>query len=121
MTHRGRDKWDKVKTVQMLRESATEELEATMFWFKECPRCSGDLYQDRDQYGSFVTCFQCGLTRDVSKLAGGPLEISAEPALAPPLPKWEGGKRRRLSHGGRHFARTFAFEEESSAESVAPR
>ena len=92
-----------------------------MFWLKECPRCSGDLYKDHDQYGSFVTCMQCGLTRDVSRRVGGTLEISAEPALAPTLPKWEGGKRRRISHGGRHVARTFTFEEASSAESVALR
>ncbi|MFQ6027112.1 MAG: hypothetical protein ACE5Q6_06450 [Dehalococcoidia bacterium] len=36
-----------------------------MFYFKACPKCSGDLYLDKDQYGTFVECVQCGLVRDV--------------------------------------------------------
>ncbi|MFQ6026509.1 MAG: hypothetical protein ACE5Q6_03220 [Dehalococcoidia bacterium] len=36
-----------------------------MFYFKACPKCCGDLYVDRDQYGTFVECVQCGLVRDV--------------------------------------------------------
>lgn len=31
-----------------------------MLWFKECPKCEGDLYMDRDMYGPFVCCVQCG-------------------------------------------------------------
>jgi hypothetical protein len=31
-----------------------------MFWLKGCPRCGGDLYRDRDIYGQFVACLQCG-------------------------------------------------------------
>ena len=31
-----------------------------MFWTKRCPRCRGDLYGDRDPYGFFVACVQCG-------------------------------------------------------------
>ena len=30
-----------------------------MFWFKACPKCYGDLYSDRDVYGSYVACLQC--------------------------------------------------------------
>lgn len=30
------------------------------FWFKSCPRCKGDLYEDTDFYGRFVSCIQCG-------------------------------------------------------------
>ncbi len=30
-----------------------------MFWFKACPRCHGDLYQETDAYGPYVTCLQC--------------------------------------------------------------
>ena len=36
-----------------------------MFYFKACPKCSGDLHLDKDQYGSFIECVQCGLVRDV--------------------------------------------------------
>jgi hypothetical protein len=31
-----------------------------MMWFKRCPRCHGDLYGNRDVYGRYVACFQCG-------------------------------------------------------------
>jgi hypothetical protein len=32
-----------------------------MLWLKCCPRCnSGDLYESRDMYGSYVACLQCG-------------------------------------------------------------
>jgi hypothetical protein len=31
-----------------------------MLWLKCCSRCKGDLYQDSDVYGIYVTCFQCG-------------------------------------------------------------
>ncbi len=90
-----------------------------MVWLKDCPRCSGDLYVDQDQYGSFVSCLQCGLNREVCSQPGEPLEIAADPALPSPLPQWQGTKRRRLSHGGRHFAKTLSFGEEAQAQSVA--
>ena len=90
-----------------------------MFWFKGCPRCSGDLYQDQDQYGPFITCMQCGFSKDTPGSVEGPLEISVEPVPGPSIPRSEGDKRRRLSHGGRHFSRTFAFGGESTSGSVA--
>ena len=32
-----------------------------MVWFKCCPRCTtGDLSEERDQYGKYVICLQCG-------------------------------------------------------------
>ena len=31
-----------------------------MFWLKSCPRCFGDLYEDTDKYGKFISCMQCG-------------------------------------------------------------
>ena len=31
-----------------------------MFWLKCCPKCAGDLYEDRDLYGSQRACLQCG-------------------------------------------------------------
>ncbi len=79
-----------------------------MFWFKGCPRCNGDLYRDRDQYGDFVTCAQCGFSKDLPQSTTGLLMITADPVPAPSVPRWESGKRRRVSHGGRHFTRTLA-------------
>ena len=31
-----------------------------MFWLKCCPRCEGDLYEDKDTYGRYLACLQCG-------------------------------------------------------------
>ncbi len=32
------------------------------YWFKECPRCQGDLRQEGDIHGSYIACMQCGYT-----------------------------------------------------------
>lgn len=77
-----------------------------MFWFKGCPRCTGDLYEDRDQYGPFITCVQCGFSKDIMEKLEAPLNINPDPLPTPVAPQSEGGKRRRLSHGGRHFSRS---------------
>lgn len=31
-----------------------------MFWLHSCPKCGGDLYEQRDQYGPYIACVQCG-------------------------------------------------------------
>ena len=85
-----------------------------MFWFKRCPRCSGDLFEENDQYGHFITCMQCGFSKDAVEPMTDPDEICLEPIAAPVVPKFEGGKRRRISHGGRHFARTLYPGDETS-------
>ena len=84
-----------------------------MFWFKKCPRCSGDLYEEKDQYGHFITCMQCGFSKDAEERLADSSDISLEPAAAPVVPKFDGGKRRRISHGGRHFDRTLYPREEA--------
>lgn len=90
-----------------------------MFWFKLCPRCTGDLFEDRDQYGSFVTCMQCGFHKDVPTDQQGPFTITTEPVPAPVVSQSDGTKRRRISHGGRHFAETFAFKAGAVSETAA--
>ena len=85
-----------------------------MFWFKRCPRCSGDLFEESDQYGRFITCMQCGFSKDTVEALTDPDDISVAPIAAPAVPKFEGGKRRRISHGGRHFARTLYPGDEAS-------
>ena len=35
-----------------------------MLYLKSCPRCSGDMYLDRDYYGAFKECLQCGFVAD---------------------------------------------------------
>jgi len=38
-----------------------------MAWweFKSCPRCDGDMFIDRDLYGWYEQCIQCGHVRDL--------------------------------------------------------
>lgn len=31
-----------------------------MFWLKCCPRCGGDLYLNKDIWGRYLACVQCG-------------------------------------------------------------
>ena len=31
-----------------------------MLWLKGCPRCDGDLHEERDMYGEYTACLQCG-------------------------------------------------------------
>ena len=90
-----------------------------MFWFKKCPRCSGDLYADYDQYGQYITCAQCGFSKDLVQNGEELSVITAEPVPAPMVLDSNSGKRRRLSHGGRHFARTLAMGSMASAETAA--
>jgi len=38
-----------------------------MAWwkFKSCPRCDGDMFIARDQYGWYKDCIQCGYRHDL--------------------------------------------------------
>ncbi len=36
------------------------ERAAGMLYLKDCPRCAGDIYADRDEYGAYRQCLQCG-------------------------------------------------------------
>jgi len=31
-----------------------------MIWFKDCPRCNGDLTRGSDVHGEYMSCVQCG-------------------------------------------------------------
>ena len=73
-----------------------------MFWLKQCPRCNGDLIAERDSYGAFISCMQCGLSKDIKGSKIDPSQMSLESVPAPTVPQSDSGVRRRLSHGGRH-------------------
>ena len=47
-----------------------------MLKLKGCPKCSGDVQLDRDQYGWYEQCFQCGYLRDLPDIA----EVEQQPA-----------------------------------------
>lgn len=36
-----------------------------MFYLKACTKCQGDLTLDKDVYGDFLKCMQCGTLIDV--------------------------------------------------------
>jgi hypothetical protein len=32
------------------------------YWLKECPKCHGDLREEANTFGPYITCMQCGYT-----------------------------------------------------------
>tara|TARA_B100000749_G_C18237957_1_gene387110 strand:+ start:197 stop:382 length:186 start_codon:yes stop_codon:yes gene_type:complete len=38
-----------------------------MLKLKACPRCKGDLHSNRDMYGSYDECLQCGYMQDIEE------------------------------------------------------
>jgi|TARA_Y100000310_G_C20483534_1_gene715821 hypothetical protein len=37
---------------------------------KECPRCHGDVHTNRDMYGTYKECLQCGYMLDLERPNG---------------------------------------------------
>jgi hypothetical protein len=50
-----------------------------VIWFKYCPKCSGDVYRDKDLYGPFIACIQCGQTTDLQKDGTAMKPLTAKP------------------------------------------
>lgn len=50
-----------------------------MFWLRSCPRCQGDFYQDRDTFGYYLRCLQCGHEIQLFK------RLESEQQLSPSL------------------------------------
>ena len=36
-----------------------------MMYLRACFRCGGDVFLERDTYGAFFKCLQCGFARDI--------------------------------------------------------
>ena len=53
-----------------------------MMWFKACPRCSGDLYSEKDTYGPYLACLQCGHDLTVAEEA----RVTSSMAMREPRP-----------------------------------
>ena len=47
------------------RNSAGSREGIIMFYFKACTKCRGDLTLEKDPYGDFLKCMQCGKLIDV--------------------------------------------------------
>lgn len=57
-----------------MREGMTE---------RHCPRCGGNVYLEKDFYGWFEKCLQCGYNRDLPRVIGvrGETDRTAPDAL----------------------------------------
>ena len=71
-----------------------------MLKLKACPRCEGDLHINRDMYGPYRQCLQCGYMRDIpqtNRLLKS-LELADFNKSTPPqLEEEEGGLNRYRS------------------------
>lgn len=59
-----------------------------MIYFKACPKCKGDMSLERDVYGSYFACLQCGKHIDID-----PRDAPRPPQEFPPT----GGRSGRNS------------------------
>ena len=50
---------------------------------KSCPRCKGDLFLERDIYGWYEQCLQCGHMKDLDPIYEAKLKAKEMPT------KWE--------------------------------
>jgi len=48
------------------------------YWLKACPKCSGDLREESNTFGSYIACMQCGYAltyaQEAAILATGVME-----------------------------------------------
>jgi hypothetical protein len=59
-----------------------------------CPRCNkGEVFLDRDQYGWYECCLQCGYTRDLPDIA--PVAPDVHESAAVPAVKTRAGRPGR--------------------------
>ena len=57
-----------------------------MFWLKACSRCGGDLFSERDTYGTYISCMQCGrymTEAEETQLKHPALMRTAQPVVLP--------------------------------------
>ena len=48
-----------------------------MMLLKGCPRCRGDLHINRDMYGDYKQCVQCGYMEDMESRTNRTLSATA--------------------------------------------
>ncbi len=49
-----------------------------MWRLKSCPRCKGDVLVDRDHYGWYEWCLQCGYRHNLINIIKKPLQDKVE-------------------------------------------
>lgn len=45
-----------------------------MIWYRDCPRCNGQLKAVQDSFGVRIVCWQCGWQQEVNAPAPQPLK-----------------------------------------------
>ena len=62
-----------------------------LFWkLKNCTRCGGDVFVDRDMDGWFMQCLQCSHRTELEELKNQPIPIRVKPT---PLEDWSKEKK----------------------------
>jgi DNA-directed RNA polymerase subunit RPC12/RpoP len=71
------------------------------YWLKRCPKCSGDLREEADTFGSYIACMQCGYNlthaEEAAIMTMGKLP---EPAVREEQPQAAGGQPARRRRAG---------------------
>ena len=62
----------------MRRIKNRERTEARALKLKGCPRCNGDIFIDRDIYGWYEQCLQCGYMSDLVSLVDMKEQLAEE-------------------------------------------
>lgn len=82
-----------------------------MYWLKQCIKCGGDLASGSDQYGTYVSCMQCGRYQDIEIKEAGSAVIrrgSVQPSVAAALSNEGHRTNTHRSSTGRRLAATSA-------------
>jgi hypothetical protein len=66
-----------------------------MLRLKCCPRCKGAVALDKDRYGWYELCLQCGYLRDLESIA----QVHQQPGL---MVKKSRGRRSATDEVGNH-------------------
>lgn len=63
------------RPVDLISEQPNNQGSDEMLLLKSCPRCQGDIHINRDIYGEYRECLQCGQMVDIDNHASnlGPL------------------------------------------------
>jgi len=60
--------WPSVQVVNQDKDESGRETVIRTLRFKSCPRCKGNVMVDRDYYGWYKQCLQCGYQRDLKDM-----------------------------------------------------
>ncbi len=47
------------------KRTGKKDKEGKVFYFKGCPRCKGDVYVEKDSFGTYRKCLQCGRMQEL--------------------------------------------------------